>query len=71
MRTNSVVRSGHLHLNAVRLKLRSSKAESNWPLWATVGQNSSSVQMASANHMFWCTWAAEADWTLLYTLGQI
>ena len=29
-------------------KLRSSRAESNWPLRATVGQNSSSVQMASA-----------------------
>ena len=25
----------------MKLKLRSSRAESNWPLWATVGQNSS------------------------------
>ena len=33
------------------VKLRSSRAESNRPLRATVGQNSSSVQMASANHM--------------------
>ena len=31
------------------LKLRSSRAESNRPLRATVGQNSSSVQMASVN----------------------
>ena len=30
------------------LKLRSSRAESNWQLRATVGLNSSSVQMASA-----------------------
>ena len=35
----------------MKLKLRSSRAESNWPLWATVGQNSSSVQMASAYHV--------------------
>ena len=27
------------------------RAASNWPLWATVGQNSSSVQMAAANHV--------------------
>ena len=33
------------------LKLRSSRAESNWQLRATVGQNSSSVQMASAYHV--------------------
>ena len=32
-------------------KLRSSREESNWQLRATVGQNSSSVQMASANHV--------------------
>ena len=33
------------------LQLRSSRAESNWQLRATVGQNSSSVQMASAYHV--------------------
>ena len=33
------------------LKLRSSRAESNWPLRSTVGQNSSSVQMAFAYHV--------------------
>ena len=33
------------------LKLRSSRAESNWQLRATVGQSSSSVQMASAYHV--------------------
>ena len=33
------------------LKLRSSRAESNWQLRATVGQNRSSVQMASAYHV--------------------
>ena len=33
------------------LKLRSSMTSSNRPLRATVGQNSSSVQMASANHV--------------------
>ena len=35
----------------LRVKLRSSRAESNWQLRATVGQNSSSVQMASAHHV--------------------
>ena len=33
------------------LKLRSSRAASNWPLRATVGQKSSSVQMAAACHV--------------------
>ena len=32
-------------------KLRSSMTSSNRPLRATVGQNSSSVQMAAANHV--------------------
>ena len=35
----------------LKLKLRSSRGESNWQLRATVGQNSSSVQMASAYHV--------------------
>ena len=42
-------------------------------LRATVGQNSSSVQMASANHvalLFWCTWPAAADWTTSYRVAK-
>ena len=34
-----------------QLKLRSSRAESNWQLRPTVDQKSSSVQMASAYHV--------------------
>ena len=41
----------YANFSIVTLKLRSSRAESNWPLRATVGQNSSSVQMASAYHV--------------------
>ena len=40
-----------MHRSVGKLKLRSSRAESNRPLRATVHQNSSSVQMASANHV--------------------
>ena len=40
-----------LRLEMYELKLRSSRAESNWLLRATVCQNSSSVQMASAYHV--------------------
>ena len=40
-----------IYLKKRTLKLRSSRAESNWQLRATVGQNSSSVQMAYAYHV--------------------
>ena len=42
-----------IHHGILPLKLRSSRAESNWPLraTATVGQNSNSVQMAFAYHV--------------------
>ena len=41
----------YANFSIVTLKLRSSRAESNWPLRATVGQNSSSVQMAATCHV--------------------
>ena len=58
------------HVNLLRLKLRSSRAESNWQLratvaWAKTAAASKWPLRTTWTLLFWHTWPAEANWTLL------